>query len=568
MIRDSKLSPQPYSLKDFKEGDDDEFRNAILIKAIELTFKCPFSQRNLAGREEILNKLGLVQIINGRMEFVFNQHPQSLDQPDEHSPTTKFSDSYENLWTSHGKAFALFLLEIIENQQKEKRIINFFDIRILEFLEDDKNVKISYIDVFQSNITNRECLVRTNFRCESSYISNINIAINTGVTFLIKNCNDHHSKTILKIRSRSDGIIKIDNSKFTKLEVGFSENRHGILHIINSDIYDISFNNSHLKYIYLSSSNIKNITGSSHVSYNFNINTSNINYIECSRATIANWEIESSSIEHGELPFSGIDTFKMIDVDVGAGGKQLSLVANRDALPIQNMNFQNIRANGPFRVRGWQLGTASFHNINLRHTMDFTGVEFLSEPNVGDIRLASFRGGDKPSRGVLSEIETGLRPIMRALETYGNFNAAYDLKRIEARIHGLSPMAEIGLAAWIVNRLYERLSDYGTDQNRPIYCIIILAIFFMTVGGASLIFCDGWVVTGRLSDISPILWLAERFLQFTPIGIIFESQDPAWVQAAPGTLMITRYLGIFLGSASYVLFFLFFLAIRRRYQLQ
>jgi len=565
------MNDQPYSFSDFSTDADDDARKAVFLAAVNKAYDRRFSQYSQVEREKLLRQIGLLDDIEGKLEFTFNRYPVGAFQSDEFSSACIPDKIYKRSYQMLSRQFFEFIFDIISNQDKDRRITRIFDLSITNSHSGSATISIEDMDVIQSEKIDSRSPLKYNVKLAGCYIGDLDIVLSSEVIFKIVNCNSIYPESVCKFDLYTNSNLEIKSSKLNRISLVNSERRGGEIVIYGSELNIANFNSCQLNAISIKGCDINALSGGGEVAHSLSINAfSSIGNLGLGVARISEIDIASSTIGRGALPGSSdISKVEMTEVTVGAEGGALTMNAPPRGASIASLQLLDLKVITPFRIRGWRIGTASLQRVELSHAIDFTGTQFASEPNVGDIKLAPARGGEGRKDGhALDEIETGLRPLTRAMESYGNFNSAYKLKQIEAQIHGLRPIGEVGFASWLTNHIYKIFSDYGVNSNRPPVIFAILATIFMLMGGFSLIFFDGWEFTGKASDALRVSqWLFESFLNSTPIGITFDISEPAWVEYAPQTQVVVRYLSVLFGSASYVLFFLFFLAIRRRYQL-
>lgn len=478
--------------------------------------------------------------------------------------------SYNTAINKYPQEYADIIYSIASNQDSDNKIIGSFDLLLLSRISTAKEILLHDLDIYQSNKMESQKPIKHKIKISNCYFDNLNIVVPSDLEFTIQESNNIRPESKLSFDVYQNSTTFIEKCELNIIEFTHASRNGGDVYIKETEISTAKLHESKLSNLEFQSSICRSINGSSSVSVHLSIiNCCEIDRLNLDSADIATIKITSSDVAWGHLPSNG--TLKELEIKkskVGTKNGGLRLISRNDLNKIGALTLLDVDNFGSFLIRGWEIRSANIQGVILYHAIDFTGSVFLSEPNVGELHLAHKKYYKNNNRLACDEIEAGIRPLAKSLEQYGNFNAAYRLKRIEAQIYGIKPLKELGLFSWVSNHIYKLFSDYGISINRPPCIFLAAAALFIAIGTLSLGLFDGWIYTGQLSDfLSVTKWLTESFLKSTPIGITFEVNEPHWLEHAPNTQAIVRYLSIVFGSASYILFFLFFLAVRRRYQL-
>jgi hypothetical protein len=563
---------KPYlSVLEFMSAAEDDNRVNLLIKLVDEIYKSNLAAMNSEQRVGLLRKFKIIVNVGEDEDFLFNRYPQGTFGTVSIDKKSMPEASYIKAIKVNIENYSNLIYRISKEQDEEKRLIHEFDLSLIEHVWESNNININSLDVYQSDKQKSLKPIHASITVTNCYVDELYLVLSSESKFCMINSNNIIPTSHIRLDIFQNSNVIIENCKISNISLVAATRSGGDINLIKTEINNLVFTGSRLDSISINNCRCEMIKGSGEVTRKLLISEkTEIERFSLEDASIPSIAIQSSFVSWGYFPSNG--QLKHLDIKSTKLGYDedgfLNLIARTTSNKINSLELHDVDIHSPLKIHGWEIKATSIQNVRLHNALDFTGTSFLSEPNVGDINLGYIKNNSNNDVLLYDNIEAGLRPLIRSMEAYGNFNSAYRLKRLEAILFGIRPISEVGFFSWLANYVYKSFSNYGISINRPPIFFLTILLLFVILAGFSLIFLDGWVYTGSLSDFLEVTrWLVESYLKATPIGITFEASNPEWVVSAPNTKGLVQFFSIIFGCASYILFFLFFLAVRRRYQL-
>lgn len=213
----------------------------------------------------------------------------------------------------------------------------------------------------------------------------------------------------------------------------------------------------------------------------------------------------------------------------------------------------------PFEMRDMILDHTNIGDITLGAPLFFVAVSIESEPVVGRIDLG------KVESPVARRIQEGLRPLRVRAAEFGFNSSSVNFQRMETSyLLSQFPRRAFWTGEMPVAAAYKWLSDHGSSMTRPLLAILALFVGYLLLGNVTGVIMAGTISFSPADIFSSFTCHLQNFTNATPLGLFIEGPCKRYPSA---NVIRSSGLNLFFGAFSYVLFFLFFLAVKRRYQI-